>query len=112
MALYRVLKPLSRNEKRIEAGQITALAWLKPEQVAVLVERRAVSRLATPPLVELPGWERRGKRLAKLGLVSAEQFLESDTEVLTDELGVRATTVGKWKDEVMAWLVIPPERGG
>ncbi len=112
MALYRVLKPLSRNEKRIEAGQITALAWLKPEQAAVLVERRAVSRLATPPLVELPGWERRGKRLDRLGIVTAEDFLEADDEDMALEMRARVNTVAKWKREIHSWLVIPPERGG
>ena len=112
MALYRVLKPLSRNEKRIEAGQITALNWLTEEQTAVLVERRAVSRLATPPLVELPGWQRRGKRLDKLGIVTAEDFLEAVDREVASEMRVRPQTVGKWKREILLWLVIPPERGG
>jgi len=112
MALYRVLKPLSRNEKRIEIGQITALAWLKPEQTAVLVERRAVSRLATPPLVELPGWARRAKRLDKLGIVTAEDFLEAPDQEVAFEMKVRVQTVAKWKQGIHSWLVIPPERGG
>ena len=112
MALYRVLKPLSRNEKRIEAGQITALAWLKPEQAAVLVERRAVSRLATPPLVELPGWEKRSKRLATLDIVTAEDFLEATDQAIAAEMKIQTRTVAKWKREIHSWLVIPPERGG
>ena len=110
--LYRVLKPLSRNEKRIEAGQITALEWLRPEQAAVLVERRAVSRLATPPLAQLPGWQRRSKRLAGMGIITAEDFLEAADQEVAFEMKVRAQTVDNWKREITAWLVIPPKRGG
>ena len=105
MAYYRILKPVSKGGP---VGSLNQFAWLNDEQRARLVEVRAISRLSAPPLEELPGWERRSKKLRKFGIRTAEQFLElDDVEAVAEGFRVKPSTVERWQDEVLTWLIIP-----
>ncbi len=113
MSLYRVLEPLSKRETVYRPGQVLRLEWLKPEQVEILVQKGAVSRLQPPPLHVLPGWKLRAAKLQKQGVTNVEQFLEMDSEELAGRMEVQPKTIEGWKAEAWTWLVIPEpiERG-
>lgn len=104
MAYYRILKRVSKGGP---VGSLCQFAWLNDEQRARLVELGVISRLAAPPLSELPGLSRRAKKLAELGIDTADQFLECDVKEVAEEFRVKPATVERWKDEVMTWLIIP-----
>lgn len=112
MALFRVLKRLSRNDQIIEVGEVTDLGWLREEQQQILVDVKAVSLLEAPPLQELPGWKRRAARFRKIGIIKADEFLEGEPEELSQELRIKETTIRRWQQEVRGWLVLPPPSGG
>ena len=112
MAIFRVLKKLSRKDHIMEPGSLSRFEWLAPEQIAVLEKQRAISRLSAPPLSEMPGWKRRGQKLEDIGIETAEDLLEADGEVVAGLMNVRAATVDRWKTEAEWWLVVPPKAAG
>lgn len=107
MALYRALHNLSKNEKTIPAGTILAFQWLNETQIGKLIAVGAIAPVGAPPLVALPGWKTRATKCGKLGLETAEQFLEADTAHLADVLHLKPETVERWKVEVLGWLTVP-----
>jgi hypothetical protein len=120
MAIYRVLRGLSCGNKPgaiegvIHEGSLTRLEWLKPEQIDVLMEVGAVSRAATPPLVVLPGWKLRAEKMRPLGIVTAEDVIEANTEHLAKAMGVKPQTAARWQAELKAAIVVsaqPPTSG-
>lgn len=105
MALYRALSKLSNGA---DYGQLTRLEHLTPEQIAKLEQVGAVARISAPPLAELPDWASRAGKLAKVGIVDAEQLLDADITVISHALHVKAETAARYQNEVQAWLVIQP----
>lgn len=109
MPMYRVLKPLSRkHEQEIPVGTLTDLAWLDEQQQATMEMVGAVSRIAAPPLAQLPGWKLRAGRLGKLGIHTFDDFLERDPAELADAIGANPRTVHNWRAELVQWLTVPP----
>lgn len=109
MALYRIHKPM--DKPGLVVGGIDSLAWLRPEQIAILVEREIVSRVATLPLVEIPGWKTRANKLVAVNIGDAEQFIEADVKIIKKALKARPETIQKWKKELLdQWLVISKKR--
>ncbi len=107
MAVYRVLERLSKGERFLEVGELVRLEWLKPEQIARLEVRGAVSRISAPPLAKLPGWKLRSQRLAKAGITGVEELLEADTANLAEQVQADPRTVELWKRELTTWLSPP-----
>jgi hypothetical protein len=113
MAMWRVLRPMTKGDRTWEEGEVTRLEWLKPAQVEKLVEVGAVSRIAAPPLEVLPGWKARAEKLLGLELRTAEEFLEADVERIAAFMEVKPATVQRWQSELWDWLrVEPPARRG
>ena len=104
MALYRVLKSLAKGDTIIPAGMIDALAGISQESLDILVRRGKISRIAPPPLAELPGWKRRADRLKDIEVLDAEQFLEADEHLLASRLGVRPRTVRRYKQALLEFV--------
>ena len=105
MAYYRILK---RVDKGGPVGSLCQFDWLQPEQRQRLIDLHVISRLSAPPLSELPGFARRSKGLAKLGITTGDQFLElEDVGPVAEAFRVKPRTVERWRDEVMGWLIIP-----
>lgn len=101
--LYRALQRLSGVCNR---GDLTNLAHMEPERIALLVRRGAVAPISPPPLEELPGWEKRAAKLAKYDILTAEQFLEADNAQLCRVLRVKAETVEQYRRDVYESLVV------
>lgn len=112
MAIYRVLKPLDTGKRVIQAGCFVRTGEMAEKTLVILAERGAVARIAPPPLAQLPGWKIRSARLAKAGIIDAEQFLEAEEGLLVDALKSKASLIQSWKAEVTHWLTIPQPEGG
>lgn len=106
MALYRVIRSLvGPDHDRIKRGTVLSLYWGRG-RINALVGVGAISRVSSPPLSELPGWEQRAKTLAVMGVNTAEDFVEfDDTEILRKCLGIRKSEeVQHLKEQVLTWL--------
>jgi len=104
MPLYRVLRSLAKGRERIPRNSISLLRRLDPEAIQVLLAKGSIARVAPPPLTELPGWERRARRLRVRGIVDAEQFLEADDAQLAEALRQDQLAVTRLREEVIRWL--------
>ena len=96
---YRVLKPLSTGHK---AGEIIDSSDLASRVIAPLLRTKAISQVAFPPLVILPGWSHRAARLSKLGIVGVGEFLDADSEKLAAAFRYKPATIDRWKREALA----------
>ena len=104
MALYRLLTNLALGEKRvIPKGSIRRLG-MDQDTIANLEERGAVARINAPPLVEIPGWDKRAEKLLPNGIVDAEQFIEHDDAKLAKLLGIKEPVIVGLKKELLQWL--------
>jgi len=109
MALYRIHKPM--DKPGLAVGGIDSLAWLRPEQIAILVDREIISRVAALPLSEIPGWKTRANKLATANIDNAEQFIEADIGLIKKVLRAKPETIQKWKRELLnQWIVISKKR--
>lgn len=101
--LYRALKDLAGIAKR---GEIVALSHLQPPQLAKLEAVGAISRVAAPPLSEIPGFDAQVEPLAALGIGDVEALVEADAAALAAALAVPVETLRRWMDEARLWLFI------
>lgn len=109
MALYRIHKPM--DKPGLKVGGIDSLKWLRPDQIAILIDREIVSRVAALPLSEIPGWKTRANKLIALNIGDAEQFIEADINVIKKALRAKPETIQRWKKELIdQWLVISKKR--
>ena len=115
MATYRVLQKLHVGKNRfIEKGSMSRLEWLNEQQVERLELVGAVSRVKPPPLIALPGFSLRARKIDEVTqgkIENAEQFLEADNSELAKLMEVKEATIEKWKKEAMKWLTVDPVEG-
>ena len=102
--MYRVHKRLSKGKTMIEKGAFSMLDWLPESGIAKLTLKGAISKVRAPPLMVLPAWTLRAKRLKPFDIIDAEQFLEADPLDLAEKIGAQERTIHKWRDELMYWL--------
>jgi len=108
MATYRVQKRLSTGQR---PGDIVHDTDFRDGVALILHRGNTLSLINGPPLTELPGWTRRAELLAAVGVVTADQFLEADDELIRQAAGYHSTrAVAKWKEEVRRWLMPGPVR--
>ena len=116
MALYRIVKKLHVGKGHyLEPGSWSRLEWLDGEGITRLERVGAVGRVNPPPLIALPGWQRRARKVKEVTggkIENAEQFLEADSKKLAELVRVKETTIEKWKKEVLGWLTADPATGG
>lgn len=109
--MYRALKTLDTGGgKRIYPGSLVWLEWLDEAGINALRTVGAICDVHPPPLSILPGWERRSKRVEKLGLLDVVAFMEAATGEVAGALGIKPSTVDRWKDEVSSWLSVKEEQ--
>lgn len=112
--MYRVLHKLSIGRGQIlYPGSFSTLEWLDEKGLTRLERKGAISKVHPPPLIALPGWGRRARRVEEnLGVEDAEQFLETDNVRVAEAMKVKVDTVAKWKADVMRWLTAEPPPSG
>ena len=111
MALYRVLTPLSRGDVITPKGQIVSDHDWPTETLEILERKGKIAPLSPPPLATLPGWKTCAERLAEIGILDAEQFVEASDDQIGIALSGSPETFGKWRQELLNWLVIPQPGG-
>jgi hypothetical protein len=104
--IYRLLDNLTyKDGRQLPAGTLHRLDDLSENVIAVLLERGAIAIPATPPLMTLPGWETRAKRLERgCGIVTIMQLLDADPGRAATALRTRADTIRAWQTEAQAFL--------
>ena len=102
MPLYRALSKLSGV---CERGALTPLAHLTPEQIAKLEHAGAVARVSAPPLAELPNWSARAGKLAKVGILDAEQLAEADVKLIRSALRVKEEIARRAQQDALSFLM-------
>lgn len=113
MALYRVLRALRMGDnKTIPAGDFVIGSSYAPKSLETLEEVGAIAMLYAPPLAELPYFDDQAEQLAKIGIVSADQFLECNIDETSKLLNVDVKTLRTWYAEVANWLIVPAHSGG
>jgi hypothetical protein len=110
MPFYRILQNIYTDiDHRLERGGIQRLT-MKPEHIAVLIDRGAISQIATPPLDILPDWGDRAKKLAKRKIFTVEDILEvlEDNPAPIQKLfELSDDDVLQWRQELITnWLVV------
>lgn len=106
MALYRVLRPLQKNNQIILAGGFISSENYSPQALERLEAVGAVAPLHAPPLSELPNFDG-AEQLATVGIVQADQLLEANIEKLNEQTGIGLATLRVWCIEVTRWLISP-----
>lgn len=106
MALYRVLRSLETKRGLIRQGDFISGKFYSADSLEKLEQAGAISLLHAPPLSELPDFDG-AAQLATLGIVSADQFLEADNDMILSRLGITLAELQAWQLEVSDWLVVP-----
>lgn len=102
--LYRVHRRLDYAKSYIETGSLHDLQRCSKKALDALLTTGAITLAKGPPLVALPGWTRRGDRLAKLGITTVAQLLGTDSETIATHLKMKSQTLKKWQIEAQGWL--------
>jgi hypothetical protein len=103
MPTYRVLKQLDRGGRIIPRDSRSRLNGLPPEAIKALEQVGAIREISSPPLATLAGWKSRAGRLAKIGIETAEQFLEGDAGAIVKCLRVKPPTLERWRAQIREW---------
>ena len=110
MTLYRTLRSLNHGGRRIERDRVLSLNWDQP-RLEKLLELGLIARVSPPPLIELPGWKARAKKLAAHDITDAGEFLEADDALLAKHLRNRPDTIKRLKTEVTRWMQPEQDKG-
>lgn len=106
MSLYRILRTIETKRGLIHQGDFITSASFPATSLEKLEEAGAIGLLHAPPLNELPGFDG-AAQLASIGIVSADQLLEADSDMIISRLGITADTLRDWQNEVSDWLIVP-----
>jgi len=102
--IYRVLADLNYKGQLHKKGELVDMD-LPINAQHKLLNADVIAQVSGPPLSIVDGWEARARRLEKLDIVSAEQFLTADVEQIARALHVRAQTVADWRAQIEQLLI-------
>ena len=112
MTIYRVTTPTPFADGKTQ-GDLILRGEYSDRVIAGLIKNGKIAKAATPPLSVLPGFSLMAKLVAKIGIVTVEEFIEADQERIQQATGWKQErTVIKWKDRAARALCVPaaPER--
>lgn len=106
--MYRMTRntPLSTGQRY---GDIIRDGDLKPATISRMLESGTLVQIDTPPLSELPEWDKRAEMFSRAGIVTIQDLLEADVVGLARQLKRSVRQVKQWQDEAMAWLTLPSQ---
>lgn len=108
--IYRALQNLDAGKKKIAEGTIFPANYLQPKAAATLLKMELIAIVQFPPLKVLPRWKNQSTKLAKVGIVTAGDFIEADNATLAKSLKVSEAEVKQYKDEFYAMFNKPVKR--
>ena len=107
MAIYRALRDLSVGKKTIYHGDIFSSDRLQPEALKALEEQQKIAPANLPPVVAIPRLKAKRAALAKINVITAGDFLETDDSALAKALKSTEQEVKLYKAELTAQFSIP-----
>jgi hypothetical protein len=107
MPLYRLLQNLAFPDRTLPRGSLSRLLGSKPDVIGKLTLKGGIAEVAPPPLAILPGWKLRSAKLAKIGIITAVDFLESADDGILKTMRIGPDVLAKWRTEVEGWLISP-----
>ena len=107
MPLYRTMERLLGEDGTIyEMDIVSPLKGIKPKVIAVLLEKKRIVEIQTPPLRVLPGWKDRAAVLEPLGIEDVSQLVDANLEEVADELDTPVEGLRKAAQEAQSWLIV------
>lgn len=109
--MYRMVRhtPLSTGHKY---GDIIKDGELAPATMTRMLASGTLVRVSTPPLSELPEWDRRAAALALAGVFTVSHLIEANVSNLARSTKKPAKIIKQWQDEALAWLNPPSKEPG
>ena len=110
MPLYRTLERLSGEDGTVyEMDIVTPLKGIRSKVIAVLLEKKRIVEIKTPPLRVLPGWEERAAVLEPLGIEDVSQLVDANLDKVAEELDTPVEGLRKAAQVAQSWLSIEGE---
>jgi hypothetical protein len=110
MSLYRLLQNLAFPDHTLPRGSLSRMLTSKPDVIERLRSKGGIAEIAPPPLAILPGWKLRSAKLAKIGIVSAVDFLETADDGILKTMRIGPDVLAKWRTEVEGWIIRPVQK--
>ena len=110
MPLYRTLERLlGEDGTRYELGLVSPLKGISSRAIAVLLEKKRIALVQTPPLRVLPGWKERAAVLEPLGIKDVSQLVDAKLDEVAEKLDTSVETLRKAAQEAQSWLTVEGE---
>lgn len=109
--MYRMVRhtPLSTGQKY---GDIIRDGDLNPAVIQKMLSSGTLLRVNTPPLSELPEWDKQAGLLAGTNVLTIRDLLDVDVNELARKIKRPARIIKQWQDEALAWLNPPQNEPG
>ena len=101
---------LTPSDKGHKKGQIIHDEDLKPESIALFLTTGTLVKVSTPPLSEIPAFEKRAELLEPVGIITIEDLVEANPSTTGKKIKKAAVTIRRWQSEAMKWLEPPKEK--
>lgn len=103
--LYRVWgNIIFEDGERLKRGQMTSLKGRSPARIAILLERKAISEVQSPPLRVLPKWEKKADVLEMHGIVTVVDLVTANLEELSAKLDVPVDALERVVASARGWI--------
>ncbi len=102
--MYRYVRqtPLDTGHKY---GSILKDGDLKEKTISKFLKTGTLVKITTPPLSEIPNFDKRSKLLAKVNIDTIEDLISANANEVAKKIKKSAITIRRWQSEAMQWLV-------
>lgn len=100
--IYRVMTKLDTGHV---PGDLVKTGWKSARIIEILEQKGRIQRIDTPPLDQLPGWELRARKLERAGVVTIDDFFNTDKEAIVTALGHKTgRAYRQYRRELWQWI--------
>ena len=113
MTTYRVIKRNTPLNSGHRYGDLISDTEMKSRVIEALLANNIIVQASTPPLSELPGWEKRAEKLETVGIITIQNLLDTEPAEIAILLGYkRHSHIAKWQDNAREWIAgtVKPKR--
>lgn len=102
--MYRYVRrtPLDTGHKY---GDILRDGDLKPATIEAFLASGILVRISTPPLSEIPTFEKRCELLAQANIITVADLIKANPGQTAKKTKKSVSTIRRWQSEVMQWLM-------
>ena len=107
--MYRYVRktPLDTG---IKYGDILKDDDLKEKTIKKFLVSGTLVRITTPPLSEIPTFEKRSQELIRVGIETIEDLTNANPNQVAKKTRKSVVTIRRWQSEAMQWLVPDDEK--